>query len=223
MITVTGSPLPAQVCYHGPAPNPGVAMGYIEKHLAGGEVLVTRGRIHWMIFYTPLLYALAGVFFSLDGMGAIIRFLGLGNLNRNLGFTNLVALLEKLTGLEAQVLVGISFFIIAAGVLYVRIVRFCTTEIGLTDRRVILKVGWLRTDAVDVVLDRVEAIYVQQSILGRMLNYGSVSFSVGDSGSNFAWLADPFAFRKAVQARIDSAEGDAKPEKGETPIPEHEV
>lgn len=201
----------------------GDSMSYIEKHLGEGEVLVTRGRIHWMIFSAPILYVLAGIFFSVDGMGAIIRFFGLGGLNRNLGFTNLVAGMEKTTGLEAHILVGISFFVIAAGVLYVRLVRFFTTEIGLTDRRAILKVGWLRTDAIDVVLDRIEAIYVQQSIFGRLFNYGSLSFSVSDGGSNFGWLADPSTFRKAVQAEIGDVEEQAETPKTETPAPEHEV
>jgi hypothetical protein len=51
-------------------------------------------------------------------------------------------------------------------------------------------------------LDKVESVDVNQSILGRILNYGNVSiFGVGEGGKTLDTLASPLEFRNAITAR----------------------
>ena len=54
-------------------------------------------------------------------------------------------------------------------------IRRATTEIAVTDRRLIHKTGLIRRDAIDVERGRVETVTLTQSILGRMLDYGTVT------------------------------------------------
>jgi uncharacterized membrane protein YdbT with pleckstrin-like domain len=49
------------------------------------------------------------------------------------------------------------------------------TEIAVTNRRVIYKKGLIRRQTNEMNMDKVESVKIDQSILGRMLDYGSVT------------------------------------------------
>ena len=76
--------------------------------------------------------------------------------------------------------------------------RYVTTELAFTNKRVISKSGLISYSLVDISLARVESIVVQQSILGRIFNYGSLVISgTGTSHAPIVGIADPLAFRNA--------------------------
>ena len=88
------------------------------------------------------------------------------------------------------VVVGL-FFIIAAWIA----VR--STEIAITNRRVIAKFGFIKRDTVEINLEKVEALRVEQGFLGRMLNYGTIFISgAGTSVAPIRNIADPLVFRR---------------------------
>ena len=53
------------------------------------------------------------------------------------------------------------------------LIDYATSEFGVTNKRVIIKVGFLRRKTLELLLRHVEAISVDQSVMGRLLNYGS--------------------------------------------------
>ena len=53
-------------------------------------------------------------------------------------------------------------------------VKVAGTEITVTSQRVIYKIGILSRSTVEMNLDKVESVLVQQSLLGRMLDFGTV-------------------------------------------------
>jgi len=63
-------------------------------------------------------------------------------------------------------------------------VRRATTEIAVTNKRVLGKTGFIRRDTIDLNLSKIESLYADQSILGRMLDYGAVRIK-GTGGSSF--------------------------------------
>lgn len=88
------------------------------------------------------------------------------------------------------VVIGL-FFIIAAWIA----VR--STEIAITNRRVIAKFGFIKRDTVEINLEKVEALRVEQGFLGRMLNYGTIFISgAGTSVAPIRNIADPLVFRR---------------------------
>ena len=88
------------------------------------------------------------------------------------------------------VVVGL-FFIIAAWI------NVRSTEIAITNRRVIAKFGFIKRDTVEINLEKVEALRVEQGFLGRMLNYGTVFISgAGTSVAPIRDIADPLVFRR---------------------------
>src|SRR5207342_852320 len=88
------------------------------------------------------------------------------------------------------VVIGL-FFLIAAWV------NVRSTEIAITNRRIIAKFGFIKRHTVEINLDKVEALRVEQGVLGRMLNYGTLFISgAGTSVAPLANIADPLVFRR---------------------------
>ena len=77
-----------------------------------------------------------------------------------------------------------------------------TTEVAVTDRRIIYKTGFINRHSVEMHMDKVESVDVDQSILGRILNYGNVRVrGVGEGVKTIATIASPLAFRNHITAR----------------------
>jgi uncharacterized membrane protein YdbT with pleckstrin-like domain len=68
--------------------------------------------------------------------------------------------------------------------------------------RVVHKTGFIRRQTFEMSLDKVESVDVNQSILGRILNYGDVSiFGVGEGNKTIETIASPLAFRNSITTR----------------------
>ena len=57
------------------------------------------------------------------------------------------------------------------------LITYFTTEYGITSNRVISKKGLIRRDIEEINLSSIESINVNQTILGRILNYGTIIIS----------------------------------------------
>ncbi|MFY9510492.1 MAG: PH domain-containing protein [Rubrivivax sp.] len=89
-------------------------------------------------------------------------------------------------------------------------VRLKSTELAVTTRRLIVKHGFVRRKTIEVNINRVESIEVEQSVLGRLLNHGTLVVSgTGTAHAPIAGIADPMAFRKAFVEAQDAARADA--------------
>lgn len=77
-----------------------------------------------------------------------------------------------------------------------------TTETDVTDRRVVHKTGFIKRRTFEIALDKIESVDVDQSIPGRILNYGDVTImGVGEGRQRISTIASPLAFRSAITAR----------------------
>ena len=76
------------------------------------------------------------------------------------------------------------------------------TEVDVTNLRVVHKTGFIQRKTFEMSLDKVESVDVNQSILGRILNYGNVSiFGVGEGNKTIDNIASPLEFRNHITAR----------------------
>jgi uncharacterized membrane protein YdbT with pleckstrin-like domain len=90
-------------------------------------------------------------------------------------------------------------------VIWIReMVRLATTEFVVTNRRVILKVGFFNVHVDEVTLNSIEGAHVEQSVMGRLFNYGRLTIrGSGDTHLQFPTMADPASFRSAAEgARV---------------------
>lgn len=96
--------------------------------------------------------------------------------------------------------IGIFIFIIALLALIGAIFYKFTTELAVTDKKVVAKWGFISRKTIEQRLSKIDAVTVNQSTLGRLLNYGEITIQ----GSGMALtpiknVSDPLAFRRAVE------------------------
>jgi uncharacterized membrane protein YdbT with pleckstrin-like domain len=97
------------------------------------------------------------------------------------------------------IVLGVVLLVVAIGLFFLVAawIRVRSTEIAITNLRIIAKFGFIKRDTVEINLDRVEALKVEQGFLGRMLNYGTVFISgAGTSVAPIRNIADPLVFRR---------------------------
>ena len=111
-----------------------------------------------------------------------------------------------LGGIGAGVIVNdqIGVIVLGMGVLMLvgAWVRQWSSEFAVTNRRVIVKVGFISRRTIEINLSKVESVEVNQDIFARMFNYGTI-LVIGTGGTKepFALIDDPLAFRRAVQSQ----------------------
>lgn len=89
--------------------------------------------------------------------------------------------------------------IVLAGLQYIRL---ATSEFAVTNKRVIIKVGLIRLHTLEMLLSKVESIAVDQGILGRLGNWGTLTVvGSGATKEYFPGIDAPLEFRRAVQAQ----------------------
>jgi hypothetical protein len=87
-----------------------------------------------------------------------------------------------------------------AGILLSAAVTVRTSELVITDRRVLIKVGFIQRRTFEMFISKIESVAVFQSMMGRLFDYGTVEIrGTGGSSESFATIAAPLPFRDAIQ------------------------
>lgn len=88
--------------------------------------------------------------------------------------------------------------------------RYASTELAFTNRRVIAKFGFIRRHTIELKLDKVESVQVTQGVLGRLFNFGSLLIAgAGNPQAPIPGISDPMAFRRKFMEYQDGAHGPA--------------
>lgn len=81
-------------------------------------------------------------------------------------------------------------------------VAYRTTEFGVTNKRVVIKTGFIRRHTLELLLRQIEAISVDQSLTGRLLGFGSLTLTgTGGVREVFHRVVNPLEFRRRIQAQ----------------------
>jgi uncharacterized membrane protein YdbT with pleckstrin-like domain len=152
-------------------------MSYVEKNLISGEKLIYRTGIHWIVLFWPFVFAVL-----LGGAGVAVYMY-----RNDLGW------------------IGGALVAIAAIILIVAEFRRNSTEMAVTNRRVIIKTGIASRRSLEIMLPKVESIGIDESAGGRILGYGTVTIhGTGGTPEPFRLIAHPSEFRRQVQQQIDT-------------------
>ena len=152
---------------------------YIDQILQPGEKVLYSTNAHW-VFYLPAIGA---------WIVALILFV-----------------LSRTTTIDGLVLL----YLVAAAVVAVVALFWTgrawfhrwTTETDDTNMRVVHKTGFIQRRTFEMALDKVESVDVNQSIMGRILNYGNVTImGVGEGRETIKTIASPLAFRSSITTR----------------------
>jgi uncharacterized membrane protein YdbT with pleckstrin-like domain len=112
-------------------------------------------------------------------------------------FSFTVSFKEKIGAVPAETILGSALILWGLLVLVKPIIAKETTELVITNRRIIAKFGLISRYTIEMNLPKVESISVSQSILGRMLNYGNLQI-VGTGGTRepILYISQPLIFRR---------------------------
>jgi uncharacterized membrane protein YdbT with pleckstrin-like domain len=152
---------------------------YIDNILQPGEKVLYSTNAHW-IFYLPAIGA---------WLVAIVLLIA-----------------AQIIPAETARLISLSLSAIAAiFALYKMLTAWgysWTTETDVTNLRVVHKTGFIKRRTFEMSLDKVESVDVNQSILGRLMNYGDVTVrGVGEGAETIHTIASPLDFRNHITAR----------------------
>ena len=93
--------------------------------------------------------------------------------------------------------IGLIFWVIA-------FIRYKTTELAFTNKRVIAKFGFISRHTVELNINKVESIQVKQGILGRIFNFGTLVISgAGNPQAPIPGISEPMTFRRAFMESQD--------------------
>jgi uncharacterized membrane protein YdbT with pleckstrin-like domain len=145
-------------------------MSYIERELTDGERIVLLGHVSWWTIVPRTLLAIA--VFAVAVVVAVT--------------------LSALTVLFWAVAVPVVLLVWIAMVAR-QVFRVLTTEIAITDRRVMSKTGLFRTDVKVTPLDKVNNVNVKQSLFGNLLDYGDIEVTTATAEENDNHLIDSLA------------------------------
>jgi uncharacterized membrane protein YdbT with pleckstrin-like domain len=162
-------------------------MSYLDDHLLAGERIIYRARLHWIIF---------GASIGLVVLGALLAII-LSVYQPEYWYLGLA-----LAGIGLLMAIGPA-------------IRYISSEFAVTDKRVLGKVGFIERESDETMLSKVEAIGVDQGIIGRLLGFGTVTITgTGGTQEAFAMISQPLEFRRQIQTQVvvhDERKGGAAP------------
>lgn len=153
-------------------------MSYAKSVLQPGETIIAGGRLHWIIYGWAIVCLAAG---------------------------SLLLVLERRYGSEHDALIAVTAA--AFGVLFLVLFFYAwfirwITEFAVTNRRVIYKRGFIWRQTEEMNMDKVETVDVDQSILGRILGYGTIRIlGTGQGIEGLSKVGSPIELRSAITAR----------------------
>jgi uncharacterized membrane protein YdbT with pleckstrin-like domain len=152
-------------------------MTYIERILEPGEKILVEGHLHWLAFVPSVVLMLVSVVIA-----AVLYALG------------------AQFALVWGIVLAIAFLF---GLVHFLVKR--ATEFVVTDRRVILKTGFITRHTLEMNNAKIESVDVDQTLLGRLFNYGTVEVrGTGSAIEPFKLVYDPLAFRRAILSMSNS-------------------
>lgn len=156
-------------------------MGYAERNLAPGEVILYRAHYHWILYKTAALLLVLAVLLGLSAFYA-------SSVVRN-----------PETGVWIAIL-AVVFLVLAAFAFLLRWIRARADEFILTSHRVIRKVGLIAREIQQAPVSKIQDITVEQGYVGRLLGYGSVVLETASETGRLAFplLSNPEAFRNQL-------------------------
>ena len=155
-------------------------MSYVQRVLQPGEQVRRISSIHWIVYWPGVAVALLAVvacwFSETRYLTGIWRF-------------------------TAYALALVAIFLLIQQWL-----QWWVTEIAVTDRRVIYKKGLVRRQTNEMNMDKVESVQIDQSILGRMLDYGDVTIlGTGEGFETLRTISSPIELRNSITGTTHKA------------------
>jgi uncharacterized membrane protein YdbT with pleckstrin-like domain len=154
-------------------------VSYVKHILQPGEQVLVVGKLHWIIYLPAICLLLCAAIAA----GATAYFQ-----NGDYQWPALTLCIVLLVfGLIATLRIWFKSF---------------TTEIAVTTSRVVYKTGFINRHTNEMNMDKVESVIVDQSILGRILGYGTILIKgTGQGFEKLKMISHAIELRNAITSR----------------------
>lgn len=193
-------------------------MLYVQQSLGPDEELVHIGRFHWMYTISSAMWILIGIGLAAGVLvGAVYAkiYLNMHDMYKNIsamppevydqawsqivrskgGYVKMVQ-----TSHPGVRIASFLFFLCGLYMFAQMMVIKATTEIAITNNRLIYKQGLVARHVGEISIDRIEGVNVLQGMLGRIFDYGNVIVrGMGVGEVMLPPIAQPIEFRKAIE------------------------
>jgi uncharacterized membrane protein YdbT with pleckstrin-like domain len=159
-------------------------MTYLQKMLVPDERVIYIAVLHWIIFVPGMTLTLIGGFtgfFSYEVVGLVMG--------------------PSMVPLMGKVIAGVGFVFALAGLglLIGALVRQSSTELAITNRRLIAKYGFISRSTFEIMANRITGVNFDQTILGRLLGFGTILVhGAGGDISPVDVVSNPQLFQRAL-------------------------
>jgi uncharacterized membrane protein YdbT with pleckstrin-like domain len=161
------------------------------------ETILTREKLHWGMIIPVVLIALALLVLTLPGVFILKMAANLANQTnpQTARYTSWLPLWMLLPS-SLTLLLGLA----------IRWIAYLTSEITLTEYRIIFRTGFLFRHSGELPLENLESIFITEPVLGRLLGYGTVTItSVGGQAFPFHYIRTPHRFYSLLQDAVNAA------------------
>jgi uncharacterized membrane protein YdbT with pleckstrin-like domain len=151
-------------------------MRYVQHVLQPGETVLYESRLHWLIYWRALLMLILAL-----GVAAVY--------------------LLRVDPMVQKAALVVSLFCLAVSILFAigAAIRRRSTELAVTDQRIIYKTGAFSRHTMEMNRAKVESVDVDQSVLGRIFGYGTLLVrGTGGSLEPITNIQDPLTFRSRI-------------------------
>lgn len=161
-------------------------MSYLRKKLTDGETLIYAGKLHWVILLRPIVTL-------------VILVIGAGVIEQQKLYQYVPALVPY------KSIIYIAILILFVGLPMLKIlIKKWTTVIAVTDQRLLYKRGLIAIDVQGMPLSKIENTDSRQTIMGRILGYGTVTVKgSGSTPMRFHDIAKPMRFRNELATLLN--------------------
>lgn len=83
------------------------------------------------------------------------------------------------------------------------IIKFFTTKLIITNKRISGKTGLINTNELDSPLNKINGIQIKQGLFGKIFNYGTISITTASTVFNFDYISGPCEFKTILNNQIE--------------------
>lgn len=164
-------------------------MSYIDKIILPGEKVICAACLHWIIYFNGLAVTIFGGVLG-HWSYPIMAFCFGPDVGKMLG--------KPVAG------AAILIVLVGAALLVGAYIRQSSTEIAITTRRLIVKIGFVSRSTYEILTSRITGANFDQTVTGRIFGFGTIwVHGAGGEVSPIACVGKPQRFYKAIIDTID--------------------
>lgn len=149
-------------------------MGYIDKNLLPDERILFRTKKHLIIFLPTLVLAIVSIF--------AFKFM----------HDNEVLQIVEWVPSVIVLLIGTNTAL-----------NYLFSDFAVTNKRVMMREGFFFRHANELRVTTISQVNIDQSLIGQILNYGTISLNAFGAYDTYTMIAEPYTFQKSVNEQLD--------------------